>query len=395
MDAVIVTHAHGDHCHGIDELRPVAAALGGPVPLHARRSVLDELEERFAYAFDQSAFYRPILEPRVIERDLALGEAAIRFVDQPHGDISSLGLRFDEGGRSVVYSIDFSELTDEMAALYEGADVWIADCLMRRPHPTHAHLEGVLGVGEGPSRRAGLSDAHGQRPGLPHSGRRTARLGSAGARRARGRLMMTNDLMLGGLYLLMAIMLVLGTLMSRREPAAKLITMALAWIAIFGGGFILFTFRDDFGWVAQRLRAEAVGTPVLQGRETRIPMAIDGHFWVEGRLNGKRVKFLVDSGATMTTVDRDTALKAGVPVSSQRDQFVRTGNGIIRVSSGRAAELQVGRDRSPRYRRSSRRQRRSQRAGDEFPVVSEPLGGRGTVAGAGSLMCLSFLCDFT
>ena len=154
--------------------------------------------------------------------------------------------------------------------------------------------------------------------------------------------MMTNDLMLGGLYLLMAIMLVLGTLMSRREPAAKLITMALAWIAIFGGGFILFTFRDDFGWVTQRLRAEAVGTPVLQGRETRIPMAIDGHFWVEGRLNGERVKFLVDSGATMTTVDRDTALKAGVPVSSQRDQFVRTGNGIIRVSSGRAAELQVG-----------------------------------------------------
>lgn len=154
--------------------------------------------------------------------------------------------------------------------------------------------------------------------------------------------MMTNDLMLGGLYLLMAIMLVLGTLMSRREPAAKLITMALAWITIFAGGFILFTFRDDFGWVAQRLRAEAVGTPVLQGRETRIPMAIDGHFWVEGRLNGKRVKFLVDSGATMTTVDRDTAIKAGVPVSAQRDQFVRTGNGIIRVSSGRAAELQIG-----------------------------------------------------
>jgi aspartyl protease family protein len=153
---------------------------------------------------------------------------------------------------------------------------------------------------------------------------------------------MTNDVMLGGLYILMAIMLVLGTLMSRREPAARMITMALAWVAIFAGGFILFTFRDDFGWVAQRLRAEAVGTPVLQGRETRIPMAIDGHFWVEGRLNGEKVKFLVDSGATMTTVDRDTALKAGVPVSPQRDQYVRTGNGIIRVSSGRAAELQVG-----------------------------------------------------
>ena len=58
--------------------------------------------------------------------------------------------------------------------------------------------------------------------------------------------------------------------------------MALAWVAIFAAGFVLFTFRDDFGWVAQRLKAEAVGTPVEQGRETRIPMAIDGHFWVEG-----------------------------------------------------------------------------------------------------------------
>ena len=99
-------------------------------------------------------------------------------------------------------------------------------------------------------------------------------------------------------------MLVLGALMTRREPAAKLITMALAWIAIFGAGFVLFTFRDNFGWVAQRLKAEAVGTPVEQGRETRIPMAIDGHFWVDAKVNGHDVKFLVDSGATTTTIDR-------------------------------------------------------------------------------------------
>jgi aspartyl protease family protein len=154
--------------------------------------------------------------------------------------------------------------------------------------------------------------------------------------------MMTNDLMLGGVYLLMAIMLVLGALMARREPAAKLLTMALAWIAIFAAGFVLFTFRDNLGWVAQRLKAEAVGTPVQQGQETRIPMAIDGHFWVNARLNGRDVKFLVDSGATMTTVDRDTAKAAGIEISGQRDQFVRTGNGIIRVASGRAAELTVG-----------------------------------------------------
>src|SRR6185437_16953988 len=99
--------------------------------------------------------------------------------------------------------------------------------------------------------------------------------------------------MLGGVYLLMAMMLVLGALMARREPVAKLLTMALGWIAIFGAGFILFTFRDNLGWVAQRLKAEAVGTPVQQGKETRIPMAIDGNFWVDAKLNGREVKFLV------------------------------------------------------------------------------------------------------
>jgi aspartyl protease family protein len=155
--------------------------------------------------------------------------------------------------------------------------------------------------------------------------------------------MMTNDVMLGGVYLLMALMLVLGSLMARREPAAKMFTMVLAWVAIFAAGFILFTFRDNFGWVVQRLKAEAVGTPVQQGKETRIPMALDGHFWVDAKLNGRDVKFLVDSGATTTTIDRDTARAAGVQISSRRDQFVRTGNGLIRVASGRADVLTVGR----------------------------------------------------
>ena len=155
-------------------------------------------------------------------------------------------------------------------------------------------------------------------------------------------MIMTNDVMLGGVYILMAAMLVLGSLMARREPAAKMVKMALAWVVVFAAGFVLFTFRDDFGYLAQRLKAEAIGTPVNQGRETRIPMAIDGHFWVNARLNGRDVKFLVDSGATMTTVDRETAREAGIQVSQRRDQFVRTGNGIIRVSSGRADELSVG-----------------------------------------------------
>ena len=153
---------------------------------------------------------------------------------------------------------------------------------------------------------------------------------------------MTNDFMLGGLYLLMAAMLVLGALMARREPLAKLATMALAWIAIFAGGFVLFTFRDDLGWVAQRLRAEATGAPVEQGQTIRIPMAIDGHFWVDASLNGQQVKFLVDSGATMTTIGSDTAARANVSITPGRGQLVRTGNGVIRVASGNADSLAVG-----------------------------------------------------
>jgi aspartyl protease family protein len=152
----------------------------------------------------------------------------------------------------------------------------------------------------------------------------------------------SNSATLGSVYILLAMVLVVGALISRRERIGKLLTIGLAWVAIFAAGFVLFTFRDNFGWVAQRLKAEAFGTPVEQGRETRIPMAIDGHFWVDGLLNGQKVKFLIDSGATMTTIDRETALSAGVPTSARRDQVVRTGNGIIRVWTGRADELQVG-----------------------------------------------------
>jgi phosphoribosyl 1,2-cyclic phosphate phosphodiesterase len=144
LDGVIVTHDHGDHCHGIDELRPVSQAIGGPVPLHARAEVLRQLEARFGYVFEQSDFYRPIAEARELGAELRFGQSRVTFVEQPHGSVTSLGLRFDEGAFSVGYAVDFSSLSDDMASLYQGVDVWIADCLTRKPHPTHMHLEGLL-----------------------------------------------------------------------------------------------------------------------------------------------------------------------------------------------------------------------------------------------------------
>jgi phosphoribosyl 1,2-cyclic phosphate phosphodiesterase len=141
---LIVTHDHADHCHGLDDLRPIAQRLGRPIPLHARADVIRRLKERFGYAFSGVTFYAPLVEPAPLDAQLTFGNVQIRFVDQPHGKITSLGLRIDEGERSLTYAIDFNEISDEMANLYEGVDVLICDCLQRRPHPTHAHLEAVL-----------------------------------------------------------------------------------------------------------------------------------------------------------------------------------------------------------------------------------------------------------
>ena len=145
VDRVIVTHDHADHCHGIDDLRPIAQARGSPVPLMARADVLERLEERFRYIFMDTRFYQAVARAIPVSGEFDLGEARLRFTDQPHGGITSLGIRIDEGRASAAYAIDFHEMTAEMFEMYRGADLWIADCLRRKPHPTHAHLDAVIG----------------------------------------------------------------------------------------------------------------------------------------------------------------------------------------------------------------------------------------------------------
>jgi phosphoribosyl 1,2-cyclic phosphate phosphodiesterase len=145
VDRVLLTHDHADHCHGIDDLRQIAHNRGVAVPFFARPDVLDAIKGRFSYAFKGSDSYPAVIDAEALEGPLAIGDAMLSFVDQPHGAISSLGIRCDETGKSVAYAIDYHDLTPAMASLYEGVDLWISDCLRRTPHPSHAHLDAVLG----------------------------------------------------------------------------------------------------------------------------------------------------------------------------------------------------------------------------------------------------------
>jgi phosphoribosyl 1,2-cyclic phosphate phosphodiesterase len=145
IDGVIVTHDHADHCHGIDDLRPIAADKGEPIPLYARREVLDGLRRRFPYVFEGAEFYRPTLVGHALHEPMDWGRARLNFVDQPHGRIASLGIRVDEVEKSTIYSIDFHDLTQDMANMYEHADLWICAVTPRQGHPTHANLDAVLG----------------------------------------------------------------------------------------------------------------------------------------------------------------------------------------------------------------------------------------------------------
>jgi phosphoribosyl 1,2-cyclic phosphate phosphodiesterase len=144
VEAVIWTHDHADHCHGIDDLRQLYHARGRPVAGYARAETLESLKRRFAYAFEGNQGYPAVATAHLLPNHMNLAGLSIRSVDQPHGDITTAGLRFDAGGKTVVYSTDFNALTDEMEIAFQGVDLWIVDSLRRRPHPSHPHLAEAL-----------------------------------------------------------------------------------------------------------------------------------------------------------------------------------------------------------------------------------------------------------
>lgn len=145
VDAVIWTHDHADHVHGIDDLRQLFHAKGAPIAGYAQPDTQAVLRRRFGYVFEGANGYPATATLSDLPRDFTIGDLRICTVDQPHGAISCAGLRFENDGRSAGYGTDFNVMTDEMRALYSGLDLWIVDALRYRPHPTHPNVPQVLG----------------------------------------------------------------------------------------------------------------------------------------------------------------------------------------------------------------------------------------------------------
>ena len=144
LDAVVITHAHADHLHGIDDLRTVNRLMRADIPLYAGGATLCEIRQRFGYVFEPieepGRYYKPTLVPHEITGPFEIAGVPIVPFVQDHGFSTTLGLRI--GG--FAYSTDVTELDENAFAAIEGIELWIVDCLRREPHPTHSHLANTL-----------------------------------------------------------------------------------------------------------------------------------------------------------------------------------------------------------------------------------------------------------
>ena len=146
IDAVLYTHDHADHTHGIDDLRAYALNAQARIPIYGDAETIRVLTERFGYCFKPAVNYPPILKPHEVMpyEPLTLGGRGGLITATPysqhHGEITSFGWRV--GG--LAYSPDVSGIPDASLPYLEGLDVWIVDALRPHPHPGHFSLQQAL-----------------------------------------------------------------------------------------------------------------------------------------------------------------------------------------------------------------------------------------------------------
>jgi phosphoribosyl 1,2-cyclic phosphate phosphodiesterase len=163
LDAVVYTHSHADHMHGIDDLRQVVYNLRHRLPVWADAPTQEALLSRFGYAFvqPQGSPYPPILDLHTIDGPVTITGAGGPVTLTPfrvgHGSMDALGFRIAD----LAYLPDAVEIPAETWPLLQGLDCWIVDALRRTPHPTHAHLALTLDwIARARPARAILTNMH-------------------------------------------------------------------------------------------------------------------------------------------------------------------------------------------------------------------------------------------
>jgi phosphoribosyl 1,2-cyclic phosphate phosphodiesterase len=152
LDAVIITHDHADHTHGIDDLRPYTFKRRNALPVYADAPTGTGLREKFPYIFQREKVYaeKPVLGGGIPLLDLHLLSSGNQSVEGetfeihslPHGHGETLSFRHQKFG----YIIDCREIPESLVESYRQAklELLIIDCLRYEPHQTHLHLDLTL-----------------------------------------------------------------------------------------------------------------------------------------------------------------------------------------------------------------------------------------------------------
>ena len=163
LDAVVYTHNHADHVHGIDDLRMIVFNTRTKLQVWADGSTSNALLDRFGYAFVQpkGSPYPPILELNTIQGDVVVdgagGPITLTPFEVEHGTIDALGFRIAD----VAYLPDVSAIPEPVWDRLSGLEYWIVDSLRRTPHPSHSHLANTLEwIDRAKPKRAVLTNLH-------------------------------------------------------------------------------------------------------------------------------------------------------------------------------------------------------------------------------------------
>ena len=140
-----------------------------------------------------------------------------------------------------------------------------------------------------------------------------------------------------------ALALVGSSLIAQKLPLGKALKMVLAWLGIFGVAFVLFLFQDEGRAIWQRATTELSGdSGQIDGTTLRLKRQDDGHYWVRASLNGTVVLFMIDSGATTTTLSQASARAAGVKPAAGFPVLVETANGTVELQRAEVESFAVG-----------------------------------------------------